>query len=104
MYKCEKMHLLCDLSFIAIDDQPFCDIIFVAVGKVAVGSIAMASALKTSLIMTPPPGHMTREELERHLEAKQNTNPQFLSIEKTPHSLPDDIFSHDNSNPDRYVF
>lgn len=45
-------------------------------------------------------GHMTREELERHLEMKQSSKPQFMSLEKTPYSLPDDIFSHDNSNQD----
>ena len=36
--------------------------------------------------------HMTREELERHLEMKQSTKPTFMSLEKTPNSLPDDIF------------
>jgi hypothetical protein len=44
---------------------------------------------------------MTREELERHLELKTSAKPQFMSIDKAPHSLPEDIFSHDNSNPDR---
>ena len=38
-------------------------------------------------------GHMTREELERHLEMKQSAKPTFMSLEKTPNSLPDDIFS-----------
>jgi len=47
-----------------------------------------------------PMGHMTREELERHLDLKQSSRQQFMSIEKTPHSLPDDIFSNENSNPD----
>ena len=47
-------------------------------------------------------GQMTREELERHLELKQSTKPQFMSLEKAPHSLPDDIFSHENSNQDMF--
>ena len=46
-----------------------------------------------------PPGQMTREELERHLDMKQSSKPQFMSLEKAPNSLPDDIFSNDNSNP-----
>ena len=46
---------------------------------------------------------MTREELERHLEMKQSAKPQFMSLEKTPYSLPDDIFSNDNSNQDGWV-
>ncbi|ELU07813.1 hypothetical protein CAPTEDRAFT_221368 [Capitella teleta] len=49
---------------------------------------------------TPVAGQMTREELERHLELKTSSKPQFMSIDKAPHSLPEDIFSHDNSNPD----
>ncbi|XP_076472981.1 uncharacterized protein LOC143302271 isoform X2 [Babylonia areolata] len=40
------------------------------------------------------PGQMTREELERHLDAKQNV----FGIEKATASLPMDIFSNDNSN------
>ncbi|XP_046361531.1 transforming growth factor beta regulator 1-like isoform X2 [Haliotis cracherodii] len=44
------------------------------------------------------PGQMTREELERHLDAKQNS----FGIEKAPTLLPMEIFSNDNSNPDRY--
>lgn len=43
-------------------------------------------------------GPMTREEIERHLELKHSNKPQFLSLDVTSHSLPDDIFSHDNSN------
>jgi hypothetical protein len=43
-------------------------------------------------------GPMTREEIERHLELKHSSKPQFLSLDVTSHSLPDDIFSHDNSN------
>jgi INO80 complex subunit E len=46
------------------------------------------------------PGHMTREELERHLEMKQSNRPQFMSIDKTPNTLPDDIFNNENSNPE----
>ncbi|XP_046565099.1 uncharacterized protein LOC124273831 isoform X2 [Haliotis rubra] len=42
------------------------------------------------------PGQMTREELERHLDAKQNS----FGIEKAPTLLPMEIFSNDNSNPD----
>ncbi|XP_046565098.1 uncharacterized protein LOC124273831 isoform X1 [Haliotis rubra] len=45
------------------------------------------------------PGQMTREELERHLDAKQNS----FGIEKAPTLLPMEIFSNDNSNPDRYL-
>ncbi|XP_060075861.1 INO80 complex subunit E-like [Ylistrum balloti] len=40
--------------------------------------------------------HMTREELERHLESRQNV----FGIEKAPMMLPMEIFSNDNSNPD----
>ncbi|XP_061189748.1 uncharacterized protein LOC133197647 isoform X2 [Saccostrea echinata] len=39
---------------------------------------------------------MTREELERHLESRQNS----FKIEKAPAMLPMEIFSNDNSNPD----
>ena len=42
-----------------------------------------------------PPGHMTREELGRHLDMKQSSKSQFMSIESAPQSLPDDIFSND---------
>jgi len=45
-----------------------------------------------------PPGHMTREELERHLELKQSSKPTFMSLAPASHSLPDDIFSNENSN------
>lgn len=44
--------------------------------------------------------HMTREELERHLESRQHS----FKIEKAPAMLPMEIFSNDNSNPDRFVF
>jgi len=43
---------------------------------------------------------LSREEIERHLDLKHSSKPQFLSIDMTSHSLPDDIFSHDNSNQD----
>ena len=43
---------------------------------------------------------MTREELERHLESKQQN---AFGIEKAPAMLPMEIFSNDNSNPDRSV-
>ncbi|KAI0239632.1 hypothetical protein LSAT2_009641 [Lamellibrachia satsuma] len=46
------------------------------------------------------PGHMTREELERHLDMKQSSKSQFMSIESAPYSLPDDIFSNESSNHD----
>lgn len=39
---------------------------------------------------------MSRAELERHLEAKQ----EIFGIEKTPAFLPSEIFSNDNSNLD----
>ncbi|WAR01356.1 IN80E-like protein [Mya arenaria] len=39
---------------------------------------------------------MSRAELERHLESKQ----ELFSIEKTPSFLPSEIFSNDNSNID----
>jgi hypothetical protein len=45
-------------------------------------------------------GLLSREEIERHLDLKHSSKP-FLSIDMTtPHSLPDDIFCHDNSNQD----
>ncbi|XP_070204964.1 INO80 complex subunit E-like isoform X2 [Littorina saxatilis] len=50
----------------------------------------VASLLPSSTV----PGQMTREELERHLDAKQNV----FGIEKATASLPMDIFSNDNSN------
>ncbi|KAK3084502.1 hypothetical protein FSP39_014436 [Pinctada imbricata] len=40
--------------------------------------------------------HLTREEIERHLESRQNS----FGIEKAPAMLPMEIFSNDNSNPD----
>jgi len=43
---------------------------------------------------------LSREEIERNLDLKHSSKPQFLSIDMTSHSLPDDIFSHDNSNQD----
>lgn len=52
----------------------------------------------TPSVNLPPtsimPGQMTREELERHLDAKQNA----FGIEKATASLPMEIFSNDNSN------
>jgi len=48
----------------------------------------------------PPRTALSREEIERHLDLKHSSKPQFLSIDMTSHSLPDDIFSHDNSNQD----
>lgn len=52
----------------------------------------------TATASTTSDGPMTREEIERHLELKHSSKPQFLSLDVTSHSLPDDIFSHDNSN------
>ena len=46
----------------------------------------------------PAANPMSREELERHLEAKQTI---FSDIEKAPALLPMEIFSNDNSNLDR---
>jgi len=40
---------------------------------------------------------MSRAEVERHLESKQ----EMFGIEKTPAFLPSEIFSNDNSNLDR---
>jgi len=64
------------------------------------------AALKHNVRMIPPPmmtsalsGSLTREEVERRLEMKRSNQPQFMNIGVTPNSLPDDIFSHDNSNP-----
>jgi len=48
----------------------------------------------------PPRVVLSREEIERHLDLKHSSKPQFLSIDMTSHNLPDDIFSHDNSNQD----
>ena len=67
-----------------------------AVSK-TVSEVTVASLLPSS---TSIPGHMTREELERHLDAKQNV----FGIEKATASLPMDIFSNDNSNHARFVF
>ena len=55
------------------------------VKKLPKGAKVLSSASSTAV-------HMTREELERHLEMKQSTKPTFMSLEKTPNSLPDDIF------------
>lgn len=72
------------------------------------GSRVATSSANPSLDKTTPvtamataatsDGPMTREEIERHLELKHSSKPQFLSLDVTSHSLPDDIFSHDNSN------
>jgi hypothetical protein len=52
-------------------------------------------------LQIPDSGLLSREEIERHLDLKHSSKPQFLSIDMTtPHSLPDDIFCHDNSNQD----
>jgi len=42
---------------------------------------------------------LSHEEVERRLELKRINRPALMNIGVTPHSLPDDIFSHDNSNP-----
>lgn len=41
---------------------------------------------------------LTREEVEKRLESRQIS----FGIEKAPMMLPMEIFSHDNSNQDRY--
>lgn len=67
-----------------------------------VGSLTannLFSQLPTSARATPV-GHMTREEVERHLDLKQSSKPLFMSLEKPANMLPDDIFSNENSNPD----
>ena len=46
---------------------------------------------KSGLLKQAPPGHMTREELERHLESKQHE----FGIEKATATLPVDIFMQD---------
>jgi len=58
------------------------------------------SAHPTAGASQPPRVVLSREEIERHLDLKHSSKPQFLSIDMTSHSLPDDIFSHDNSNQD----
>ncbi|KAK2168658.1 hypothetical protein LSH36_15g12034 [Paralvinella palmiformis] len=63
-------------------------------------TIFLITAAASSSSNTSATGQMTREELERHLELKQSAKPQYMSVEKTPYSLPDDIFSNDNSNQD----
>ena len=47
---------------------------------------------------------MTREELERHLELKQSTKPQYMSLGQTMNTLPDDIFGNEDSNQGGSVF
>ena len=49
-------------------------------------------------------GTMTREELERHLEMKQSSKPQYMSLGQAMHTLPDDIFGNEDSNPGGCVF
>ena len=58
------------------------------------------SAQTMAATIQPPRVVLSREEIERHLDLKHSSKPQFLSIDMTSHSLPDDIFSHDNSNQD----
>ena len=71
-------------------------------------AIIKTSPLKTSPIKTPThvvtspssSSHhvvMSREELEKHLDMKTSAKTQFMSLEKTPHILPENIFN-DNSN------
>jgi len=71
---------------------------------------ASASKIKASVKQNvrtiPPPSltamlplSLTREEVERRLEMRRINQPQFMNIGVTPNSLPDEIFSHDNSNP-----
>lgn len=69
------------------------------------GTVVPVSMLSPSLLAAvrqqPQPiqvAEMTREELERHLEMKQSSKPMFMSLEKTPNLLPDDIFSNEDSN------
>jgi len=58
------------------------------------------SSTSVTGITQPPRVVLSREEIERNLDLKHSSKPQFLSIDMTSHSLPDDIFSHDNSNQD----
>ncbi|XP_060552770.1 INO80 complex subunit E-like [Ruditapes philippinarum] len=51
---------------------------------------------KTASKKQTPTNPMSRAELERHLESKQ----EIFGIEKTPAFLPSEIFSNDNSNLD----
>lgn len=67
-------------------------------------SLSSSSQTMTPISTTISEGPMTREEIERHLELKHSNKPHFLSLDVTSHSLPDDIFSHDNSNPGWQVF
>ncbi|XP_005097808.1 INO80 complex subunit E [Aplysia californica] len=53
-----------------------------------------SSGQKSSSVKLESPGHMTREELERHLESKQHE----FSIEKATASLPMEIFSNDTNH------
>ena len=49
-------------------------------------------------------GTMTREELERHLDLKQSTKPQYMSLGQAMNTLPDDIFGNEDSNQGGSVF
>jgi len=71
---------------------------------------ASASKIKATVrhaVRTIPPpttaammhGSLSHEEVERRLEMRRINQPHFMSIGVTSNSLPDDIFSHDNSNP-----
>ena len=59
--------------------------------------IKMSSHDATSIVSSAQQVAMSREELEKHLEMKTSAKTQFMSLEKTPHILPENIFN-DNSN------
>ena len=62
---------------------------------------SIPSAVGLASLPSTSSGLLSREEIEWHLDLKHSSKPQFLSIDMTtPHSLPDDIFCHDNSNQD----
>ena len=51
---------------------------------------------------TKQESQVTREEVERQLEMKQMSQPDFMNINVSYHP-PEDIFNHDSSNQDWFV-
>ena len=68
------------------------------------GLMAAAAARQHQKQQQAAGGTMTREELERHLELKQSTKPQYMSLGQTMNTLPDDIFGNEDSNQGGSVF
>jgi hypothetical protein len=84
-------YFLRDTFFLLIS---YVELVFIRGGTKSTADVSGLPHSRAHPGSTIATGHMTREELERHLDSKQNV----FGIEKATASLPMDIFSNDNSN------